>query len=62
MDLEFKIHTLGYDFLCRNHKHLAKVSRLLFEDFFLEIFKIHRLIWISYGFLVVLMVFLQCFV
>ncbi len=29
-----------------NHKDLPKVSRLLVRDFFLEIFKIHRLVWI----------------
>ncbi len=32
-----------------------------FAGFFLEIFKIQRLVWISHGFLVVLNVFHQCF-
>jgi hypothetical protein len=29
-----------------NHKHLAKVSRLLVHGFFLDLFKIHTLVWI----------------
>jgi hypothetical protein len=39
-------------FLCGKKKvksqHLAKVSRLLCRSFFLEIFKIQRLLWIFY--------------
>ncbi len=40
---DFKIHTLGYGFLFGNHKHLQKSQDFWFEDFFLQIFKIHRL-------------------
>jgi hypothetical protein len=47
--IDFKIHYLGYGFLSQssralfgNHKHLTKVSRLLFWFGFLEIYKIHR--------------------
>jgi hypothetical protein len=32
--IHFLIHTLGYDFLFRNHKHFAKVLRLLVRGFF----------------------------
>jgi hypothetical protein len=35
----FKIHTLGYGFPFRNHKHLAKVSGLLVPVFFLRFLK-----------------------
>jgi hypothetical protein len=42
------------DFFIGNHKDLAKLSRLLVRGFFLEILKIHRLVWIFYGFSVVL--------
>jgi hypothetical protein len=42
--VDFYIHTLGYGFLFGNHIELARVSRFWFADFFLEIFKIHRLV------------------
>jgi hypothetical protein len=52
----------GYGFLFGNHKHLAKVSRLLVCGIFLKILKIDRPVWIFHGFLVVLNVFHQSFV
>jgi hypothetical protein len=52
-------HTLGYEFFW-NHKHLAKV--FWFADFFLEILKIHRLVWIFPWPLVALYLFHQCFI
>jgi hypothetical protein len=32
--VDFLIHTLEYDFLFGNHKHLAKVWRLMVRGFF----------------------------
>ncbi len=61
--IDFKFRTLGYGFLFGNHKHSAKVSRLLVSLFFsLRFLKSIGWYGFSYGFLVVLDVFHQCFV
>ncbi len=64
-----KIHMPGYwfpidfkskPFLFGNHKYLAKSQDFWFQDFFLEIFKIHnRLVWI---FLLIFLLFWICFI
>jgi hypothetical protein len=57
--IDFQIQTLGYGFLIGNHKHLAKVSRLVVRLRFLRSIGWNGL---TYGFLVVFNVFHQCFV
>ncbi len=59
--VDLLIHTVGYSFLFGNQKHLAKVSGLLVCGFFLDILKSIGWYGFSYGFLVVLIVFHQCF-
>jgi hypothetical protein len=46
--IDFFIHTLGYDFLFANHKHLAKVLRLLVCGFSYWDFKIQILCIFGY--------------
>ncbi len=66
MEITKKIHRLGYRFSMVFFLEIANIWQksqdFWFADFFLEIFKIHRLVWlILWIFLVVLNVFHQCF-
>jgi hypothetical protein len=49
-------------FLLEIIKIWQKSQDFWFADFFLKIFKIHRLVLIFYGYLIVLNLFHQCFV
>ncbi len=66
MEITKKIHRLGYGFSMVFFLEIANIWQksqdFWFADFFLEIFKIHRLVWLFiWIFLVVLNVSHQCF-
>ncbi len=54
--IDFLIQTLGFVFFWQKSRDFR------FADFFLDIFKIHRLEWIFLWFLAALNLFLQCFI